>query len=106
MKMGFLSVAAFAYLFFFSFRSLQPLLTGERAWLGVGLISGLVMLYFTHIFSPYLNHPIGIGYLLFLVPFFKDFEMVGAKISVKDILAKQKTAMAPKATAPLTSQEK
>jgi hypothetical protein len=27
------------------------------------------MLYVTHIFSPYLNHPLGLGFLLFIVPF-------------------------------------
>jgi hypothetical protein len=45
------------------------MIAGDRAWLGVGLIASLVMLYVTHIFSPYLNHPLGIGFLLFLVPF-------------------------------------
>ena len=30
-----------------------------------GLLSGLLIVSFTHITSPYLNHPLGIGYLLF-----------------------------------------
>jgi hypothetical protein len=35
----------------------------------VSLFAGLITLYVTHVFSPYLNHPIGLGYLLFLLPF-------------------------------------
>ena len=32
-----------------------------------GLFSGLLIVSFTHISSPYLNHPLGIGYLLFVI---------------------------------------
>ena len=38
-------------------------------WIVVGLGAGVVALYVAHIFSPFLNHPIGIGYLLFVIPF-------------------------------------
>lgn len=99
-KMGIFGIIAFAYLFFTSFKGLQPLLSDKRTWLGVGLISGLVMLYFTHIFSPYLNHPIGLGYLLFLVPFFQNRSRVATqKVTVTDLLRQQKTATNPKAAA-------
>ena len=37
----------------------------------VSLNLGLIIILFIHIFSPYLNHPLGIGYLL-LIFFYKD----------------------------------
>lgn len=46
----------------------------ENIWLPLGLGAGLVVLFVTHVFSPYLNHPIGIGYMLFVLPFL-DFEV-------------------------------
>lgn len=42
----------------------------EQAWLALGLGSGLVALFITHIFSPYLNHPIGISLMILVLPFF------------------------------------
>jgi hypothetical protein len=42
----------------------------KRYWIVVGLAGGVVMLYVTHIFSPYLNHPIGLAFMLFILPFF------------------------------------
>lgn len=41
----------------------------EWRWLTLGLMAGIVALYTTHVFSPYLNHPIGIGFMLFVIPF-------------------------------------
>lgn len=40
-------------------------------WMTIGLVAGAVALYVTHIFSPYLNHPIGLGYLILIVPFLR-----------------------------------
>jgi len=37
----------------------------------IALLSGLVMLLVTSIFSPYLNHPLGIGYLVLVAMIFK-----------------------------------
>lgn len=39
----------------------------------VGLISGLITVLAVHFFSPYLNHPLGIGYLLLLLVFINNF---------------------------------
>lgn len=71
LKMGVLGLIGFiAYgicttqAFFFTFRT-----QGNR-WLALGLFAGLVALFATHAFSPYLNHPIGLGYMLFVLPFF------------------------------------
>ena len=50
------------------------------AWLTIGLVSGLFMLYATHIFSPYLNHPLGLGFILFLVPFI-NFSLAQRKVT-------------------------
>lgn len=36
----------------------------RERWLEIGLVSGVVMIYATHMFTPYLNHPIGLMYLL------------------------------------------
>jgi O-antigen ligase len=38
----------------------------RERWLEIGLVSGVVMIYATHMFTPYLNHPIGLMYLLFV----------------------------------------
>lgn len=42
----------------------------ETKSLALGLILGLIALMVTNIFTPYLNHPLGIGYLLLLVATF------------------------------------
>ena len=41
----------------------------KRAWLTAGLLSTLVMLYVAHIFTPFLNHPIGLVAMLLPIPF-------------------------------------
>jgi len=68
-KMGILGPIGFLYAAYELTRRLLAYTWTEQAWLGYGLISGIVFLFATHFFSPYLNHPIGLGYLLFLVPF-------------------------------------
>ena len=40
----------------------------------IGLIIGLVALLITHGFSPYLNHPLGIGYLMLCAGIFKNIK--------------------------------
>jgi hypothetical protein len=68
-KMGILGPMAFLYAAYELIKRLWAYRWTEQAWLGIAFISGLVFIYGTHFFSPYLNHPIGLGYLLFLVPF-------------------------------------
>ena len=70
-KMGIMSWVGFAALFVASIFGLKGYLRTEKSWLGFAFLSALVMLYATHIFSPYLNHPIGLGFLLFIVPLIK-----------------------------------
>lgn len=71
LKMGLLGPLAFLWLFYGLIRGL---LTNKNrpAWLTIGLISGLFMLFATHVFSPYLNHPLGLGFILFVIPFLGD----------------------------------
>jgi O-antigen ligase len=69
LKLGLLGLLGFGCLFFGLLRALRSSLVGPAAWLSIGFVSGLVFLAVTHVFSPYLNHPLGLGYLLFLVPF-------------------------------------
>lgn len=71
LKMGLLGliglvwyVIAISRAFYFSYHA-----HGHR-WLVIGLYAGVVALFATHIFSPYLNHPIGLGYMVFVLPFF------------------------------------
>ncbi len=44
---------------------------GKLNLLNVGFLLGLVVLLVTHAFSPYLNHPLGIGYLMVTASIFK-----------------------------------
>ena len=67
--MGILGPVAFLYAAYELLKRLWAYRWTEHAWLGFGLMTGLVFIFATHFFSPYLNHPIGLGYLLFLVPF-------------------------------------
>ena len=69
LKMGLLGPLAFAFLFAGLVRGLWPMMRTSQSWIPVAFISSLAMLYATHTFSPYLNHPIGLGLLLFVVPF-------------------------------------
>lgn len=69
LKMGLLGPLAFAFLFLGLAKGLWPMMRTSQSWIAIALLSCLAMLYATHTFSPYLNHPIGLGLLLFVVPF-------------------------------------
>lgn len=87
LKMGILGPIAFVALFVGMVRGLWPYLRGDQSWVGIAFVSALVMLYATHVFSPYLNHPLGLGMLLLFVPFLKQKPpTVGSKVSVFDRL--------------------
>lgn len=72
LKMGIPGLLAFASLFFVLFRSMWRAIREKRddRWIVIGMFSGVVALYVAHVFSPYLNHPIGLGFLVFALPFF------------------------------------
>ncbi len=44
-------------------------------WILFGFSAGLIMLFVSHIFSPYLNHPIGLMMMILVIPFL-DFEKI------------------------------
>jgi O-antigen ligase len=70
LKMGLFGLIAFAILFYAYWRALKS--SGKnQLWLAFGFAAGMVFLFAAHIFSPYLNHPIGLGYLLFITPFLR-----------------------------------
>ncbi|TAL50142.1 hypothetical protein EPN81_03700 [Patescibacteria group bacterium] len=68
-KMGILGPLGFLYAAYELIKRLWGYRWTEQAWIGLALVTGIVFIYGTHFFSPYLNHPIGLGYLLFLIPF-------------------------------------
>ena len=72
LKMGVLGPLAFLWmLVLLVYRFLSQQKT-DHTWISFGLVGGLVFLFATHVFSPYLNHPIGLGFLLFSLVFLPD----------------------------------
>ncbi len=84
LKMGILGPLAFLYLFYHLFKQLSYYFWTERSWIGLSLIASLTFLYATHTFSPYLNHPIGLGFLLFVTAFLATPK--GQGVSIKEVL--------------------
>jgi O-antigen ligase len=73
-KMGLLGLLAYLVFLFTISRAIRKNLAEQTfTWLPLGLGGGLMVLFVTHIFSPYLNHPIGLGLMLFALPFL-DFD--------------------------------
>jgi len=71
LKIGLLGLFIYAALVYKIMRQLFILLKNKEAHsqnvLLVGLFLGLIALVATHVFSPYLNHPLGIGYLVLVM---------------------------------------
>jgi len=69
LKMGILGPLSFAVLFisflFVLFRTQET----EQAWIHLWLIGATMFLLATHTFSPYVNHPIGLGTILLIYAF-------------------------------------
>lgn len=72
LKMGIPGLLAFAYLLFVLLRASMRAIRERHddQWIAIGMVSGVATLYVTHVFSPYLNHPIGLGFLVLALPFF------------------------------------
>jgi glycosyltransferase involved in cell wall biosynthesis len=62
-KMGLLGLLAYGYLLYVILRSILKAEEKERAW----LLPAFLALLAVNVVSPYLNHPLGIGYLALLV---------------------------------------
>jgi len=65
LKMGMFGLLGFFILGLYLAKGFIDQLKGEHRWLAIGFLSSLLFLYATHMFSPYMNHPIGLGFLLF-----------------------------------------
>lgn len=65
LKLGFLGLSVYLLLILWLLRDAWLRAnTNSQNWLYLGLASGLVFLSVTNFFTPYLNHPLGIGYLV------------------------------------------
>ncbi len=71
LKMGILGLLAFVwYLVNVGFKTIETLFLKPNDWLALGAFCAVLAFYVTNIFTPYLNHPIGLGFLLFVLPFY------------------------------------
>lgn len=106
LKMGVLGPIGFLFLFLYINKRLMTLLKSEHSWISIGLICGLVFLFATHIFSPYLNHPIGLGFILFTMIFVpKEFESLATQKSYQSNLSVQQEMPAPASVISLQAEE-
>lgn len=80
-KMGILGPLAFLYIGYEYLKRLWGYLNTEQAWIGIGLITALLFVFGTHVFSPYLNHPIGLGVLLFIIPFLSTKKQMAPSVT-------------------------
>ncbi|MFH1631779.1 MAG: O-antigen ligase family protein [bacterium] len=81
LKMGALGLIAIALYFITLMRATWfTIQRNGHAWLAAGLGASILALYIINIFSPYMNHPIGIMLMLFALPFI-DFEGLARKIA-------------------------
>lgn len=70
LKIGLIGLIAYAAVVFSAGKNIfQKIINGtaEEKLIYIGLFCGLGALLATHMFSPYLNHPLGIGYILLLL---------------------------------------
>lgn len=93
LKMGIIGPLAFLFLFVMIVRQFFLQKKSDTVWIGTGLIVGLVFLYATHAFSPYLNHPIGLGFILFTLFFLPD-----SPTSLEDPVKTQEALNTPQET--------
>lgn len=99
LKMGILGPIAFLAMFILFAKRLFLSRENEHAWLSIGFFGVLVMLYATHLFSPYLNHPLGLGLLLLVVPFLrKNEKQPVAEAALEKVLPQSLSAPASMAT--------
>lgn len=76
LKMGVFGLLAIALIFWsFTRAAVIQMKKAPNAWLTLGLYGTLLVLFMVHMLTPYLNHPIGISWLVFLIPFF-DFSAI------------------------------
>jgi hypothetical protein len=69
LKMGIMGVLGFLYLGYQLAKEFWMQVSADDGWISITFIAAGVFLFATHTFSPYLNHPMGLGLLLFMLPF-------------------------------------
>lgn len=101
LKMGIPGLLAFGFYFVTILRAAYRSFAhhDETRWLTMSLGAGIIALFVAHIFSPYLNHPIGLGFMIFVLPFFvwrntplPTMESLKDRIPSASIASIQKTA--------------
>lgn len=98
LKMGILGLIAFGWYAIVIIQSVR--ITMKRhghAWLAAGLGAGVLALFVANIFTPFLNHPIGIVSMLLIIPFldFKGMIKKTAKEKVVKKISKANLEMSP-----------
>ncbi|HAL49791.1 MAG: hypothetical protein UU40_C0016G0021 [Candidatus Uhrbacteria bacterium GW2011_GWD2_41_121] len=101
LKMGLLGLVAFGwYLVSFLCAGWYTMDAHGHAWIIAGLIGGIIALFAAHAFSPYLNHPLGIGFMLFVIPFIdwegwsRKTKQIVVKIEKKQFIKQSNTVVA------------
>lgn len=72
LKMGILGPVSFLSIGYFLIKRVRKFFTTSQWVIGAWIIYSTIFIFITHIFSPYLNHPIGLGLLLFLMIFLPE----------------------------------
>ncbi|MCH8049627.1 hypothetical protein IH979_02855 [Patescibacteria group bacterium] len=93
LKTGVLGLIAFGWYAILIF--IAVIFTMKRhgnAWLSAGLGAGVLALFIINIFTPFLNHPIGIISMLFVLPFL-DFEGLTKKFQESRAKARRFSAV-------------
>jgi len=68
-KMGLIGLVAYGSYLYMLFRASVTMWNHTPHWIILGFVGTTLTLFVTHIFSPYLNHPIGLIWLLSIIPF-------------------------------------
>jgi len=98
LKTGIWGLIGFMWLGVLMLRDSLLSVRSNKGWLYFGFALAIVALYMIHFFTPFLNHPLGIGMLLFMIPFLKqrplaEVETVDDKKKKKAIKFQLKTAV-------------
>jgi len=90
LKMGLLGLLGFGWYFVSLLRAGWFTMQSKgHKWIVAGLIASIIALFVTHTFSPYLNHPIGLGLMLFIIPFI-DWEGFSQKCKEANVEVRKK----------------
>lgn len=83
LKTGLLGLFAFSLYAYVMMRA--TVVTARKhgyKWIVFGLGAGLVMLFVASVFSPFMNHPIGLAFMLFVLPFY-DWEQLKNTVNIE-----------------------